>query len=470
MERFVAGAVLVVVAGCQCGPAGSTFEAENCTGQTWAAPPGCAATDLLGKLRCVPNLTVVASTTAPASGYARYDLVFHQQVDVDNPDAGTFDQRAVLLYADAEAPVVLSTSGYGLSARVSELARTFDANQLSYEHRFFGPSRPVPSDWSQLTIRQAADDAHAMVAALRWIFPGRWINTGASKGGMTSVYHRRFHPCDVDATLAYVAPASYGVADPAYDAFLENVGGARWASCRVALQQLQRRLLLERAELLPWEEGPFYDVIPLEKAWELAVTELSFAFWQYTAPDDPEHGCSALPLADADAQNLVGFLDYHSSPYQLAGTDALDYYAGYYYQAQRELGAPAPPEAPVRDLLRWPGADTPRTYIWPGVPVPAFEPSAMTDIDAWLDAHGDRVMLVYGEFDPWSTHQIPLGRARDSYTYVAPGGNHGARLGTLAAADKTKALQTLSRWLDRAVVVSPMLRAEVGDPEPRVPR
>jgi hypothetical protein len=79
-------------------------------------------------------------------------------------------------------------------------------------------------------------------------------------------------------------------------------------------------------------------------------------------------------------------------------------------------------------------------------------------------------MLVYGEFDPWSTHQIPLGAALDSYTYVAPGGNHGARLGTLAAADKAKALQTLSRWLDSPVVVAPMLRAEVEAPEPRVPR
>jgi hypothetical protein len=47
-----------------------------------------------------------------------------------------------------------------------------------------------------------------MVTALRWAFPGKWINAGESKGGVTSVLHRRFYPCDVEATVAYVAPIS----------------------------------------------------------------------------------------------------------------------------------------------------------------------------------------------------------------------------------------------------------------------
>jgi hypothetical protein len=44
---------------------------------------------------------------------------------------------------------------------------------------------------------------------------GKWVNTGASKGGMTSVYHRRFFPNDLDANVAYVAPLSYSQEDPA---------------------------------------------------------------------------------------------------------------------------------------------------------------------------------------------------------------------------------------------------------------
>lgn len=487
--RWLPWVMLALCAGCQCGvaddgnggpdaglvtpDAGAEFDAGDpdagpCGALVWPAPAGCTATDLEGKLRCVPNLHVSLGTPAPP-GYVRYDLVFRQQVDAANPDAGSFDQRAVLLYVDAAAPMVLRTSGYELSVSVGELARTFRANVLTYEHRYFQASRPVPTDWSQLTIRQAADDAHAMVQALRWIFPARWINSGESKGGMTAVYQRRFHTCDVDATLAYVAPVSFGTLDPGYGTFLQGVGGSQWASCRAGLEALQRRLLTERAQLVPLMAGNF-TLIPVAKAFELAVVELPFAFWQYTAPGDPLHGCAALPGQAATAQDLADFLTWHSAPSDLASDEALAWFAPYYYQAQRQLGAPAPYELPVAGLLTWPGADVASTFIPPGVPVPVFEPPAMPDVDDWLDAHGERVMLVYGELDPWSTHQIPLGRAVDSYVYVAPGDNHFARLGTLAAADKQRALDTLTRWLRRAVVATPHARADLEPPEPRVPR
>ena len=44
---------------------------------------------------------------------------------------------------------------------------------------------------------------------------------------MTSVYHRRFYPDDVDATVAYVAPISFGAPDDRYIDFLANVGTPR---------------------------------------------------------------------------------------------------------------------------------------------------------------------------------------------------------------------------------------------------
>lgn len=451
------------------GDAGADPDAGTCDGTLWAPPLGCTAEDLEGKLACIPNLRATRAATSPA-GYTRYDLVLTQPVDHAQPDGGTFKQRATLLFASADAPVVLSTSGYFLSSSVRELTSAFGANQLSYEHRYFAPSRPVPTDWSHLTIKQAADDAHELVRALRWVFPGRWVNTGASKGGMTSVYHRRFHPCDVDSTVAYVAPVSSSTADPAYGPFIASVGGAVWTGCRAELTRFQRQVLEARATLraqLP--QGAFTHVGGADQALELAVVELPFAFWQYTPPDDPDHGCAAIPSASATAQELLDFLEYHSDPVSLAGDVALAAFAPYYYQAATQLGGPAPYEAPLSGLLAYPGLDVAQTFAPAGV-ASAFDAAAMPDIHDWLDRHGERVLLLYGAFDPWSARPIPLGAARDSYTYIVEGGNHGARLGLLSPADKEAALVTLERWLQRPRQRTLNLLSTAGEDEPRVPR
>jgi hypothetical protein len=419
-----------------------------CSGVVWAPPPGCAATTLEDRLRCIPGLTVTPQDLAPPlAGYRRFDLVLDQPIDHDHPELGTLQQRAMLLHVSDTAPMVLATSGYGLGSRngLTEVARLLNANQLAYEHRYFGPSRPAPTDWSKLDIRQAAVDAHRFAEALHWLYPGHWVNTGASKGGMTSVYQRRFHPCDVDATVAYVAPTSITTTDSAYVAFLEQVGGSERAGCRADLIAFQRRLLQRRAEIVPQVRGTFLQ-IDVDKAFELAVVELNFAFWQYTAPDDPEIGCSAIPPAGATPEQMLAFLEIHSSPDVLAGEDSLDFYHAYYHQAVAQLGAPAPYEAPLADLLRYRGADVPATFI-PAGEVSAFDAAAMPDINTWVANDGERMMFIYGELDPWSSREF-VPSAKDSHRFKVTGGNHGARIAQLAETDRNEALSLLARWLD----------------------
>jgi hypothetical protein len=418
-----------------------------CSGVVWASPPGCAATDLEGKLRCIPGLTVTPrELVPPLTGYQRFDLVLEQPIDHDHPELGKLQQRAMLLHISDTAPMVLATSGYGLSSRngLTEITRQLNANQLTYEHRYFGPSRPVPTDWSKLDIRQAAADAHRLAAAIHWLYPGRWVNTGGSKGGMTSVYQRRFHPCDVDATVAYVAPTSITAADPAYITFLENVGGSARAVCRANLVGFLRRLLEQRAEIVPQVQGTFAQ-IGVDKAFELAVIELNFAFWQYTAPDDSDFGCSAIPPASAPSDQMLAFLEVHSAPDVLAGDVSLDFFHAYYHQAAAQLGAPAPYEAPLADLLRYPGADVPATFI-PAGEVAGFDAAAMPDVNNWVATVGERMMFIYGELDPWSSREF-VPSAKDSHKFTVSGGNHGARISQLAEADRNEAMSLLARWL-----------------------
>ncbi len=446
-----------------------TEDAGTCAAQQWPGPPGCTATDLEGRLRCIPNLQFTQSTATPPSGYTQYELTIRQPVDHDQPDGGTFGQRLHLLHRSFAAPLVLTTTGYDLGRGRSELTRSFEANQLSYEHRYFVDSRPVPTDWSKLTIRQAAADAHRLAMIFRWLYPGPWIGTGVSKGGMTSVYHRRFHPCDVDATVAYVAPVSQGPADPAYNDFLEQVGGAPWMNCRVLLADLQKRLLTKRDQLTPLIAGDYTRIGGVDKAFELAVIELNFAFWQYTAPSDVKYGCSAIPLGGSTDAQLLDFLEHHSPVQSLGGTGLLEEFEPYYYQAATQLGAPAPFEAHLSGLLRFPGANVAATFAPPGVPIP-FDAQAMADVNQWMAAAGDRVMLVYGELDPWSTRSFDFG-ARDGLKLLMLGGNHSARLGLLPMTQKKTATHTLERWLGISIVFAPFLRpAPLDEPERRYPR
>lgn len=144
--------------------------------------------DITGALASIPGLTVVKEDAAPA-GYRFFELAFTQPVDHRRPGGRTFQQRFTLLHRDFAAPTVAFTSGYNvsLSPNRSEPTRIVDGNQLSMEYRYFTPSRPEPENWARdLTIWQAAADEHDAVEAFKKIYPGKWLATGASKGGMTA--------------------------------------------------------------------------------------------------------------------------------------------------------------------------------------------------------------------------------------------------------------------------------------------
>src|SRR5262249_4352282 len=138
---------------------------------------------------------------------------------------------------------------YELFDTLDEISQRFDVNVIAIEHRFFGDSFPDGGqhDFTHLDIRQMSLDLHRIREAFAGLYPKPWVSTGASKGGMTMVFYRRFFPCDVAGTVAYVAPHSVSDADPRYNTFLDSVGGAAHASCRAALVNLQTQLLQRRA-------------------------------------------------------------------------------------------------------------------------------------------------------------------------------------------------------------------------------
>lgn len=399
--------------------------------------------DILDRLRGAPFVVGVQEVGTDLPGYRSFLIDFDQPVDHDDPSGQRFLQRLALLHRDAAAPFVLATTGYYLFGEaLTEPAELLDANQLLVEERYFFPSRPYPTDWSFLDIRQAAADHHAVAEALRTIYGGRWISTGVSKGGMASVYHRRFFPGDVDGTVAYVTPNNEGIDDPRYVDFVASLGTA---ACRARLADAQREVLLRREAMTrrmveaAAREGTSYELRGPDAALEGIAVSLPFSFWQA----EGEAACAGVPGAGASDDELYTFLERVGRP----GSSTDQYVLGmepYRWQALTELGTPGLDESPVADLLTIdPGARD-------GLPTidadPVFDPEAMRDIAAWVASEGERILFVYGESDPWTAGAFDLGDAAESYALIQPGGNHRSRILGLAPADRRLALDALSAW------------------------
>jgi hypothetical protein len=407
--------------------------------------------EVFAALQKIPGMTVTripVRVPTPNGTEQGFLLELEQPVDHFDASKGTFKHRATLMHRGFSRPTVLSASGYNIFVRAAfdnEISYRFEANNLLVEHRYFAASTPEPTDWKNLDIRQSAFDFHRFVEALKPLYNAKWVNTGASKGGMTSVYLRRFFPNDVEGTVAFVAPHSYGRDDPRYQIFLERVGSK---ACREKLIGLQRAMLKRRAEILPiFEEQArvqqfTYQRVPLEKAFEHTVQEYRYALWQY----NDEETCAALPAVDAPAEDLAASLDDLVGVASLASDQSFDVFNAYYYQVATQLGSYGPLERHISDLLKFP-----RTYLddsYSPVKPPRFDYRAMFEVQAYVALFGERLLFIYGENDPWTAGQFQLGAARDSAKHVVPQGNHGAFIGALPAEQHADSLARLTRWLN----------------------
>ncbi|MRG96481.1 S28 family serine protease [Polyangium spumosum] len=412
--------------------------------------------DIAGRLAAIAGMTVTEQVSG-IEGYRYFVMEYEQPADHGAPGGPTFAQRLLLHHRDEAAPFVLGTSGYFVSPtrqRLREPAALLQANQLFVEQRFFSPSRPEPTDWSRLTIEQAATDHHRITEALRPIYTGKWISAGASKGGMTSVYHRRFFPGDVDGTIAYVAPHSLGTDDTRYLDFVASLGEP---TCRDALRGFQREVLLRREGMLArmdaqaTTDGYSYELLGREQALEVTVVELVFAFWQYYDASF----CGDIPGPAATDDEVWAFLNEILGPNFYSDADFLAY-EPYYWQAATELGYPAVEEAHLADLLKFPGLDAAATFLVPGPgKTPVFDASAMQDVSTWLSAEGERLLFIYGENDPYSAAAFEIGDAEDSYVYFAPGLNHSASIVDLTEPERAAALASLEAWTGVTPVLPP---------------
>ena len=453
------GALAIVASACSSAPSdqGEPYTSKTETSSHASSPaerPALSANDIMVDLEHVPGVLEVVEQASPVPNARFFALRFEQPVDHRHPEVEKFSQRFTLLVRGTERPMVLSTPGYYIRPeRFNEMEPTYylEANQIHLEHRFFGASRPASMDWSKLDIFQAASDAHRVVQALRPLFPMKWLSTNGSKGGMTATYHRFFYPNDVFATIPYVAPISYGTSDPAYISFLDRVGDA---DCRAKLKAYQVEVLRRRDEIESrmlaeaTADGDGYDLLGIHRALDYTVTDWLFQFWQ----SDGGKSCARVPGAAASTDELYAFLGFIYGPvYSGYGDQSFSLFAPYWYQAATELGGPGYDYSYTRDLLTPHFRAVPQALPPFGVDKP-FHAASMPLVASWVRAHGERMLYIYGENDPWASRPYEVRRQNDSYRYFVPNGTHSASITQLPEAERSEALATLSRWMEVTLV------------------
>lgn len=421
---------------------------SGCTGDDAKLAPDA----LLARLEAAGFHDIEPGTPNPKyplpSGYRYWIMRFDQPIDHANPDAGTFTQRVSLLHVDERAPrpMVIHTNGYedNWGFYVGELAQLLAGNQVALEHRYFGDSRPAPTDWQYLTVAQMAEDEHAVIAALHEVYGGAFLSTGGSKGAVTALAHRRAYPDDVAGSVLYSAPLLVGDASGGDDYPTTQLADLGEEGCRERLQALTNTMLREHAALTTAMGATSgYGRVTPAAALEAAILNLDWVFWQN---DGVRECANMMKQPSGTADELLAFLEHYSPVVEL-DDDSIGKLEAYYYQSYRELGYPEgiPPFVDT-SLVSYAGDEDAYLGKLPGRVAPAYDPSTLQAISDFVHGAGDRLMFVYGGWDPWAARPFALGAAQHSGLFSQDMGTHSVKITTLADADQDAAYALLADW------------------------
>jgi hypothetical protein len=373
-----------------------------------------------------------------------FKISIKQALDHKNPKAGVFSQKIYLSHFDINQPVVLVTEGYQARRNYfSEPARLLNANQIIVEHRFFGESVPDSLDWTKLTTFQAASDHHRIVNLFKKIYPGKWLSTGISKGGQTTIYYRYYFPDDVTVSLPYVAPLNIEQEDARINLFLRTVGTPE---CRAQLLDIQRKLLIKEKDILPLLVKYKIDqkiVFPQSDGlvFEFAVLEVPFTFWQW-APFSCESLKEVEDSPEALFQKLVdtGILDMYS-------VESQSYYLPFLVQAYQEIGYYDFDIDSLKSQLQYVSNPSNSVFLPDSLRLPYLN-NQMEKVHHWLANNGNNFLYIYGEQDPWtSTSPNPDSRV-NALKMVLKGGFHATRLKDFKEEEQNKAIDLIKEWLN----------------------
>jgi hypothetical protein len=410
------------------------FFLSSCSGQS---------KNIISELQKIPGIVIQEIELDTPLFQSKYEIKLIQPLDHENPEAGFFQQRIFLSHAGFDRPMVLVTEGYSAGKNyVRELAEILDANELQVEYRYFGESKPDSINWALLNSHQASFDYHRIYTLFKSYYKKRWVSTGWSKGGQTSLIYRRHFPDDMMAVVAYDTPVNLALEEPRIDEFFERVGDE---ICRYRLILFQRSILRNKKDVLPLyesyceEKGYSFKKITPFKAFEYTILEYPFSFWQYHSFD-----CSMIPGESASPQEMfdhlkevVSLSSYTDRAFDSTAMKQFATELGYYRYVTKN----------VIDLLSEGENDYPNKAFGPEDADLTFDPTFMEDINKWLLTQGNNIIYIYGENDPWSAPHLEYLGATNAKMFWVKNGNHYSFIRTLSKTQQEELLETLEGWL-----------------------
>jgi hypothetical protein len=408
-------------------------------------------TDFSKLLKSLDGISDVQMLESPVFK-EKYVMKIRQNVDGDNADKGTFGQRIFVCLRDINAPTVIVTEGYSASygtfSRYDiELGRLFGANIVLCEYRYFDQSVPEPCNWDYLTVANSLRDLHHVRQTLGQIFKGKWISTGSSKGGQTTMFYRAYYPDDVDASVSYVAPLNRSVEDGRHEKFLAKKAGT--AEDRAIVLRAQQEMLKRRDTMIPLfkkfcDEHHYQFYLPIDEIYDYMVLEYAFAHFQYGTK------ASEIPSVTGPDEPLFKHFVKVSGPDYFAYPSR---YLPFDVQAARELGYYG---YSLKGLKKWTKVKSTKGYLKKIMLSPElrhyeFDPTLYKRTVKFLKKEDPTMIFIYGEADPWSASGVctwlNCKKKENMRVYVQPGGDHGASITDMPEPDKTDIMERLTKWL-----------------------
>ncbi|MCF8235052.1 MAG: aminopeptidase [Bacteroidales bacterium] len=405
---------------------------------------------LMEKISSLPNILEIEKL--PSSSYykAKYKIYFKQPLNHDDTTLGFFKQRLFLLHKDFDKPMVFTTEGYAaeygnIAFYQNELNSIVDGNEILVEHRYFSESTPENAGWQYLTVENAAADHHNIIQAFKKLYTDKWISTGISKGGQTTLYLVTLYPEDVDFAVAYVAPLNYGVEDGRHESFIDKNGTRKE---RKAIRAFQLELLERKDSLIPMfekhiNEKDYTFRIPIKEVYDFCVLEYSFAFWQWVADTE------GIPGEDAGKQAIFDHLISVAGP-EYFSIESGEGFLPFFYQAANELGYYGYDMEPFRDYMDITDTDDYLSEI--------FLPDSISDIEFnyrtnslvfdYLEEGKPKIIAIYGEHDPWTASGVDVKRKGMIYKFVKENGHHATRISNMPEKQKEKILEVIEEWME----------------------
>ena len=378
----------------------------------------------------------------------KYVTYFTQPLDHRHPEKGSFRQRVIVSHVGFDRPTVIVTEGYGAAYALrsqyrEELSKLLNANMIFVEYRYFLESTPEPKDWQNLTAENSADDLHAITTAFKSIYPGKWIATGISKGGQTTLLYRTFYPDDVVISVPYVAPLCYGVEDGRHEPFLHKVSTPE---NRKIIEDFQLEALKRKATLLPrfekyCTEKNYSFRAPIEEIYDYSVLEYSFALWQWGTP------ISSIPATTASDDEIFSHLLAISEPGYFTADSPN---ASFFVQAARELGYYGYDVQPFKQYLSIQSSEgyLHRLMLPEELKDMPFDKTLSKKITKFLKKQDPKMIFIYGQNDPWTAAGVTwLKNKKNIHVFIQPNGSHLARISTLPEKEKKEVMELIKQWL-----------------------